>query len=170
MQEGHTTTEGPAPPHPQQTPHNLRGRTPPTHAAEARIGRRTDHTSTHPAATRSHTGDGGHTYRGRTGYTHRGSRCEHRRAAHHHVPVLHPLPPRAPQGFPFPPPPYPSSTPSPRHRRSRSPLRRHARYRCMSTSSFAAPGPRARTPPPPPRPPPTSPGGLPPPCRNSAAG
>ena len=49
-QEGHTTTEGPAPPQPQRTPHDSRGRTPPTRTAEARIGRRTDHTSAHPPA------------------------------------------------------------------------------------------------------------------------
>ena len=76
-------TEVPAPPHPHRTPHDPRGRTPPTHAAEARIGRRTDHTSTRPPANGSHTGDGGHTYTGRTGYTH--SRWEDRRAAHHHA-------------------------------------------------------------------------------------
>ena len=58
---------------------------PPTRTAEARIGRRTDHTSAHPPATGNDTGDGGQTYTGRTGYTHRGSRREHRRAAHHHA-------------------------------------------------------------------------------------
>ena len=84
-QEGHTTTQGPAKPHPQRTPHDHRGCTPPTHAAEAQMGQCTDHTGTRPPATGNHTGDGGHTYMGRTGYTHRGSRWEHRRAAHHHA-------------------------------------------------------------------------------------
>ena len=62
-----------------------RGATPQTHAAEPRIGRRTDHTGSGPPATGIHTGEGGHTQTGRRGYTHRGSRREHRRAAHHHA-------------------------------------------------------------------------------------
>ena len=57
----------------------------PQHAAEARIGRRTDHTGSRPPATRNHTGEGGHTYKGRKGYTHRGRRREHRRPVHHHA-------------------------------------------------------------------------------------
>ena len=57
-------TEGPAPLHPKRTLHDPRGRTPPTHAAEARIGRRTDHTGTRPPATGDHTGDGGSPTRG----------------------------------------------------------------------------------------------------------
>ena len=56
-QEGHTTTGGPAPPHPQRTPHDSRGRTPQTHYAEASIGRRTDHASAHPPATRKPHGE-----------------------------------------------------------------------------------------------------------------
>ena len=99
LQEGHTTTEEPAPPHPKRTPHKPRGRTPPTYAAGARIGRRTDHSGTRPPATGSHGGDGGHTYTGRTGYTHRGSRWEHRRAAHHHILTARRRP-RPPQGPP----------------------------------------------------------------------
>ena len=97
-QEGHTTTEGPAPPHPKRTPHAPRGRRPPTHAAEARFGRRTDHTGAHPPATGNHTGDGGHTYTGRAGYTHRRRRWEHRRAAHHHALTARrrPWPPQGP--------------------------------------------------------------------------
>ena len=63
----------------------LPGAHPPTRTAEARIGRRTDHTSAHPPATGNHTGNGGHTYTGRTGHTHRGSRRERRRTAHHHA-------------------------------------------------------------------------------------
>ena len=54
----------------------LPGAHPPTHIAEASIRRRTDHTSTHPPATRNHTGNGGHIYTGRTGQTHRESRRE----------------------------------------------------------------------------------------------
>ena len=56
-----------------------------------------DPTSAHSPATRNHTGDGGHTYTGRTGYTHRGSRREHRRAAHHHALTARRRP-RPPQG------------------------------------------------------------------------
>ena len=84
-QERHTTTEGSAPPHPQRTPHDPPGRTPPIHAAEVRIGCHMDHTGTRPPATGNHTWDGGHTCTGRTGHTHRGSHWEHRRAAHHHA-------------------------------------------------------------------------------------
>ena len=49
---------------------------PPTRTAEASIRRRTDHTSAHLPATGNHTGNGGHTYTGRTGGTHEGSRKE----------------------------------------------------------------------------------------------
>ena len=84
-QEGHTTTEGPAPPHPQRMPHDPRGRTPPTHAAEAQIGRQNAHTDTRPPATGNHTSDGGHTCMGRMGYTHTGGHWEYRRAAHDHT-------------------------------------------------------------------------------------
>ena len=80
-QEGHATTEGPPPPCPQQTPRGPRRRTPQTHAAEARIR----HTGSHPLATQNRTGEGGHTYTGRRGYTHRGSRREHRRTARHNA-------------------------------------------------------------------------------------
>ena len=69
-----------------------RTRTPPTHAAEARIGRRTDHTASRPPATRNHTGEGGHTYTARKGYTNRGSRREQRRAARHHTLTARPRP------------------------------------------------------------------------------
>ena len=92
-------TEGPTPPQPQRTPHNPRGRTPPTHAAEAQIGRQTDHTDTRPPGTGNHTGDGGHTCTGRTGYTHRGGHWEYRRAAHHHTLTAR-RGPRPPQGPP----------------------------------------------------------------------
>ena len=98
-QEGHTTTEGPSPPHPKRTPHDSRRRTPLTHAVGARIGRRRDQTGTRPPATGNHTGDGGYTYTGRTGYTHRGSGWEHRRAAHHHTLTAR-RQPRPPQGPP----------------------------------------------------------------------
>ena len=84
-QKRHATTEGPAAPHPQRTPHNPRRRTPRTHAAEAQIGRRTDHTRSSPPTTENHTGEGGHTHTGRRGYTHRGRRTDHHRAAHHHA-------------------------------------------------------------------------------------
>ena len=70
--------------HPPNAP-RLPGAPPPTRTAEARIGRRTDHTNAHPPATVNHMGNGGHTYTGRTGHTHRGSRKEHRRTAHHHA-------------------------------------------------------------------------------------
>ena len=72
--------------------------TPNTHR-RARIERCTDHNSAHPPATRDHTGDGGHTYTGRTGYTHRGSNREHRRAAQHHALTTRRRP-RLPQGPP----------------------------------------------------------------------
>ena len=52
----------------------LPGAHPPTHTAEASIGRSTDHTSAHPPATGNHTGNGGQTYTGKTGHTHGGSR------------------------------------------------------------------------------------------------
>ena len=84
-QKGHAATEVPVPPHPQRSPRDPRSRTPPTHTAEARIGRRTDHTGSRPPATRNHTGEGGQTYTARKGYTHRGTRREHRRATCHHA-------------------------------------------------------------------------------------
>ena len=77
----------------------LPGAHPPTRIAEASIRRPTDHTSAHPPATGDHTGDGGHTYTGRTGHTHRGSRRERRRTAHHH-PLTARRRPRTPQGPP----------------------------------------------------------------------
>ena len=77
----------------------LPGAHPPTRTAGASIGRRTDHTSAHPPATGHHTGDGGHTYTGRTGHTHRGSLRERRRRAHHHPLTARRLP-RPPQGPP----------------------------------------------------------------------
>ena len=84
-QEGHATTEGPLQPHPQRTPRGPRRRTPPTRTAKTRIRRRTDHSGSRPPATRNHTGEERHTYTGRRSYTHKGSRREHRRTAHHHA-------------------------------------------------------------------------------------
>ena len=54
--------------------------------------------SAHPPATRNHTGDRGHTYTGRTGHTHRESRRERRRTAHHHALTARrrPWPPQGP--------------------------------------------------------------------------
>ena len=75
------TSAAPPPPNAARLP----GANPLTRTAEASIGRRTEHTSAHPPATRNHTGNGGHTYTGRTGQNHRGSRREHRRTAHHHA-------------------------------------------------------------------------------------
>ena len=77
----------------------LPGAHPPTHTAEASIGRRTDHTSAHPPATGNHTGNGGHTYTGRTGHTQRESRRERHRTAHHHALTARRRP-RPPQGPP----------------------------------------------------------------------
>ena len=96
-QKGRTTTEEPALPHPRRTPHNPWRCTPPTHAAGPQMGRRTDHTSSRPPATRHHTGEGGRTYTGRKSCTHRGSRREHHRAAHHHALTAR-RQPRPPQG------------------------------------------------------------------------
>ena len=90
---------GTSAPQPQRTPHDPRGRTPPTHAAEVRNRRNTEHTGTRPPATGNHTADGGHTCKGRTGYTHRRSHWEHRRAAHHHALTARRRP-RPPQGPP----------------------------------------------------------------------
>ena len=78
----------------------LPGAHPRTRTAAASIGRRNDHTCAHPPATGNHTGDGGHTYTGRTGHTHRGSRRERRRKAHHHALIARRRP-RAPQGPPY---------------------------------------------------------------------
>ena len=89
------TSAAPTPPTAARRP----GAHPPTRTAEASIGRRTDHTSAQPPATGSHTGDGGHTYTGRTGYTHLGSSREHRRAAHHRALTARRRP-RLPQGPP----------------------------------------------------------------------
>ena len=77
----------------------LPGAHPPTRTAEARIRRRTGHTSAHPPATGNHTGDGRHTCTGRTGHIHRRSRRERRRTAHHH-PLTARRRPRPPQGPP----------------------------------------------------------------------
>ena len=89
------TSASPPPPNAARLP----GAHSPTRTAEASIGGRTDHTSAHPPATENHTGDGGHTYTGRTGHTHRGSRRERRRAAHHHA-LNARRRPRLPQGPP----------------------------------------------------------------------
>ena len=89
------TSAAPTPPNAARSP----GAQPPTRTAEASIGHRTDHTSAHPPATRNHTGDGGHTYTGRTGYIHKESRRERRRAAHHHALTARRRP-RPPQGPP----------------------------------------------------------------------
>ena len=86
-----------APPLPN-TPRHPRTH-PPTHITEASIGRRADHTSAHPPATGNQTENGGHTYTGRTGHTHRGSRRERRRTAHHHALTARRRP-RPPQGPP----------------------------------------------------------------------
>ena len=71
----------------------------PTHTTEANIGRHADHTSARPPATGNHTENGGHTYTGRTGHTHRGSRRERRRTTHHHARTARRRP-RPPQGPP----------------------------------------------------------------------
>ena len=86
-----------APPSPNAT--RLPGAHAPSRTAEASIRRRTDHTSAHPPATRTHTGNGGHTYPGRTGRTHRGSRRERRHTAHHRALTARRRP-RLPQGPP----------------------------------------------------------------------
>ena len=98
-QEGHTTTGGTSTAPPPPNAPRLPGAQTPTHTAEASIGRRTDHTSAHPQATGNHTGNGGHTYTGRTGDTHRGSRRERHRTAHHHALTARRRP-RPPQGPP----------------------------------------------------------------------
>ena len=71
----------------------------PTHTTEANIGRHADHTSARPPTTGNHRENGGHTYTGRTGPTHRGSRRERRRTAHHHALTARRRP-RPPQGPP----------------------------------------------------------------------
>ena len=116
-----------------RTLRNPRKRTPPTHATEARIERRTDHTGSRPAATRNHTGERGHTYMARKGYPHRGSRREHHGAARHHALTAR----RRPR---------PQQGPAHRHRK-----RKRARPQ--------RPGLETRTPRTPARP--TSPGGTP---------
>ena len=83
---------------PPNTPRHP-GTHPPTHTTEASIARRADHTSAHPPPTGNHTENGGHTYTGRTGHTHRGSRRERRRTAHHHALTARRRP-RPPQGPP----------------------------------------------------------------------
>ena len=88
-------TAAPPPPNAPRFP----GAHPPTHTAEASIGRRTDHTSAHRPATGNHTGNGGHTYTGRTGHTHRRRRKERRRTAHNHALTARRRP-RPPQGPP----------------------------------------------------------------------
>ena len=87
-----------AAPPPPDTPRHP-GTHPPTHTTEASIGRCADPTSAHPPATGNHTENGGHTYTGRTGHTHRGSRRERRRTAHHHALTARRRP-RPPQGRP----------------------------------------------------------------------
>ena len=86
-----------APP-PPNTPRHP-GAHPPTRTTEASIGRRADHTSAHPPATGNHKENGGHTYTGKTGHTHRGSRRKRRRTAHHHALTARRRP-RPPQGPP----------------------------------------------------------------------
>ena len=87
-----------AAPPPSHTPRHP-GTRPPTHTTEASIGCRADHTSAHPPATGNHTENGRHTYTGRTGHTHRGSRRERCRTAHHHALTARRRP-RPPQGPP----------------------------------------------------------------------
>ena len=98
-QEWHTTTGAPAPPHPHQTPHDTRGRTPqhtpPKQASDA-VRITPAHTHQPPEKNPE---NGGHTYTGRTGHTHRGSRRERRRTAHHHALTARRRP-RPPQGPP----------------------------------------------------------------------
>ena len=89
------TSAAPPPPYAPLLP----GAHPPTHTAEASIKRRTDHTSAHAPATRNHPGNGEHTYTGRTGHTHVGSRRERRRTAHHQA-LSARRPHRPPQGPP----------------------------------------------------------------------
>ena len=88
------TSAAPPPPNAARLP----GARPPTRTAEASIGRRSDHTSAHPPATGNHTGDGGHTYTGRTGHSHRGTCRERRRTAYHHALTARrrPRPPQRP--------------------------------------------------------------------------
>ena len=88
------TSAAPPPPNTPRHP----GARPPTHTTEASIGGRADHTSAHPPATGNHTENGGHTYTGGTGHTHRGSRRERRRTAHHHALTARrrPQPPQGP--------------------------------------------------------------------------
>ena len=76
----------------------LPGAHPPTRPPEASIGCRMDHTSAHPPATGNHTGNGWDTYMGRTGHSHRASRRERRRTAHHHALTAsqRPWPPQGP--------------------------------------------------------------------------
>ena len=89
------TSAAPSPPNTPRHP----GAHPPTQTTEASIGRSADHTSAHPPATRNHTENGGHTYTGRTGHTHRGSGRERRHTAHHHA-LSARRRPRPPQGPP----------------------------------------------------------------------
>ena len=86
------TSDAPPPPNAARLP----GAHPQTRTAEAS---RTDHTSAHPPATGNHTGNGGHTYTGRTGHIQRGSRRERRHTAHHHALTARRRP-RPPQGPP----------------------------------------------------------------------
>ena len=72
-----------APPPPNAA--RLPGAHSPTRTAKASIGCRTDHTSAHQPASGNQTGNGGHTYTGRTGHTHRGSCRDRRRTVHHHA-------------------------------------------------------------------------------------
>ena len=92
------------------------GRTPPTHAAEARIGRHTDHTGTRLPATGNHTGDGGHTYTGRTGHS----------------------PKRKPPGTP------PRSPPPRPHRQATTPATTRATSQAPEEEEGMATAPRAR--------------------------
>ena len=89
------TSAAPPPPNARRLP----GAHPPTRTAKASIRRRTDQTSAHPPATGNHTWNGGHTYTGRTGHGHRGSRRKRRRTAHPHALTAR-RPPRPPQGPP----------------------------------------------------------------------
>ena len=109
--DGGTSTAPPPPNAPR-----LPGAHTPTRTAEASMGRRTDHTSAHPPATGNHTGNGGHTYTGRTGHTHR----------------------RKPQGTP------PHGAPPRPHRQATTPAATRATSQALEEDEGTATATRAR--------------------------